>query len=105
MSGTVVGIDLSPIFIARGQELARDIPNLTFVEGDARALPLEDGSVDIIMFHTTLCHVPSPELALTEAARVPDVGRLASPSSTAITRRPPARAATSTRSRHARMPR
>ena len=74
--GMVVGIDPSPIFIAKGRELARDIPNLTFVEGDARALPLEDGSVDVVVFHTTLCHVPSPELALTEAARVLDVGGL-----------------------------
>ncbi len=72
----VVGIDPSPIFIAKGRELARDIPNLTFVEGDARALPLEDGSVDVVVFHTTLRHVPSPELALTEAARVLDHGGL-----------------------------
>ena len=68
--GTVVGVDPSPIFIAKGRELARDFPNLRFVEGDARALPLEDGSFDVVVFHTTLCHVPDPELALTEASRV-----------------------------------
>jgi ubiquinone/menaquinone biosynthesis C-methylase UbiE len=66
----VVGVDPSPIFIARGRELAQDLPNLRFVEGDARALPLENGSVDVVVFHTTLCHVPGPELALTEASRV-----------------------------------
>ena len=65
---TVVGVDPSPIFIAKGRELARDIPNLRFVEGDARALPLEDGSLDVLVFHTTLCHVPGPERALNEAS-------------------------------------
>jgi ubiquinone/menaquinone biosynthesis C-methylase UbiE len=74
--GTVVGVDPSAIFIAKGRELARDIPNLRFVEGDARALPLEDESLDVLVFHTTLCHVPSPERALTEASRVLVAGGL-----------------------------
>ena len=68
--GDVVGVDPSPIFIAKGRELGRDCRNLTFVEGDARALPLEDNSFDVVVFHTMLCHVPGPELALTEASRV-----------------------------------
>jgi ubiquinone/menaquinone biosynthesis C-methylase UbiE len=68
--GDVVGVDPSPIFIEKGRELARDLPNLTFVEGDARALPFEDGSFHVAVFHTTLCHVPEPELALAEASRV-----------------------------------
>jgi ubiquinone/menaquinone biosynthesis C-methylase UbiE len=68
--GSVVGVDPSPIFVAKGRELAQDLPNLGFVEGDARALPLEDGSFDVVVFHTTLCHVPGPELALTEASRI-----------------------------------
>jgi ubiquinone/menaquinone biosynthesis C-methylase UbiE len=68
--GTVVGIDPSPIFLAKGRELGRDLPNLSFLEGDARALPLDDGSFDVLVFHTTLCHVPGPELALAEASRV-----------------------------------
>ena len=68
--GAVVGVDPSPIFLAKGRELARDLPNLTFIEGDARALPLDDKSFDVVVFHTTLCHVPGPELALAEASRV-----------------------------------
>jgi ubiquinone/menaquinone biosynthesis C-methylase UbiE len=67
---TVVGIDPSTIFLAKGRELARDVPNLSFVEGDGRSLPLDDNSVDVVVFHTTLCHVPGPELALAEAFRV-----------------------------------
>lgn len=66
----VVGVDPSPIFIEKGRELARDLPNLTLVEGDARKLPFEDGSFDVVVFHTTLCHIPGPELALAEASRI-----------------------------------
>jgi ubiquinone/menaquinone biosynthesis C-methylase UbiE len=69
-AGEVVGVDPSPIFIEKGRELARDLPNLTLVEGDARALPLEDGSFDVVVFHTTLSHVREPGLVLAEASRV-----------------------------------
>jgi SAM-dependent methyltransferase len=68
--GEVVGVDPSPAFLEKGRELAQHLPNLTFVEGDARALPLEDGSLDAVVFHTTLCHIPEPERALAEARRV-----------------------------------
>jgi ubiquinone/menaquinone biosynthesis C-methylase UbiE len=68
--GEVVGIDPSPVLLARARELARGIANLTFVEGDARALPLESESVDVLVFHTLLCHVPEPDRALAEAFRV-----------------------------------
>jgi ubiquinone/menaquinone biosynthesis C-methylase UbiE len=68
--GEVLGVDPSPIFVAKARELARDVPRLTFIEGDGRALPLEDGSFDAVLFHTTLCHIPEPELALAESARV-----------------------------------
>ena len=68
--GEVVGVDPSPIFTEKARELSRDLPNLTFVEGDARALPFENNSFDVVVFLTTLCHIPEPELALTEASRV-----------------------------------
>jgi ubiquinone/menaquinone biosynthesis C-methylase UbiE len=67
---SVVGVDPSPVFLARARELGRAHANLSFVEGDARSLPLEDDSVDVVVFHTTLCHIPGPELALAEARRV-----------------------------------
>jgi ubiquinone/menaquinone biosynthesis C-methylase UbiE len=66
----------SPIFIAKARELAQDVPNLSFLEGNARALPLEDGSFDVVVFHTTLCHIPGPEIVLAEAARVLRAGAL-----------------------------
>jgi ubiquinone/menaquinone biosynthesis C-methylase UbiE len=68
--GEVVGVDPSPRFLQKARELAADISNLDFVEGDARALPLDDSSFDVVVFHTTLCHVPEPEGALAEALRV-----------------------------------
>jgi ubiquinone/menaquinone biosynthesis C-methylase UbiE len=67
---SVVGVDPSPGFLARARELGEGIPNLSFIEGDARQLPLESETVDVLVFHTTLCHVPNPELALAEAHRV-----------------------------------
>jgi ubiquinone/menaquinone biosynthesis C-methylase UbiE len=66
----VVGIDPSPGFLAAARELSEGIANLEFIEGDAKALPLEDGSFDVVVFHTTLCHVPDPDIALAEASRV-----------------------------------
>ncbi len=68
--GDVVGLDPSTVFLEKGRELAHHLPNLTFVEGDGRALPFEDGSFDVVVFHTTLCHVPGVEEALGEASRV-----------------------------------
>ena len=68
--GEVVGVDPSPIFLAKARDLARDVPNLSFVEGDGRAVPLDDASFDVAVFHTTLCHIPGPEAALAEAHRL-----------------------------------
>jgi SAM-dependent methyltransferase len=68
--GEVLGVDPSPILLARARELAQDVPNLALLEGDARALPAADASFDVLVFHTTLCHVPAPEQALAEAYRV-----------------------------------
>ena len=65
----VVGVDPSPTFLATAQRL--DPPgNVSFVEGDVRALAFPDSSFDVVVFHTTLCHVPGPEVALREAARL-----------------------------------
>ena len=65
----------SPFFLERARQLAardpaRDGERVELLEGDARAVPLPDGSVDVVVFYTTLCHVPGPERALTEAHRV-----------------------------------
>ena len=67
---TVVGVDPSPGFLAAARELSEGIAGIELVQGDAKALPLESGSVDAVVFHTTLCHVRDPDLALGEAFRV-----------------------------------
>jgi ubiquinone/menaquinone biosynthesis C-methylase UbiE len=66
----VIGVDPSPIFVEKARELGRSLPHLSFRTGDARAIPFADGSFDLVLFHTTLCHIPDPEKALQEAWRV-----------------------------------
>ena len=66
-----VGVDPSPVFIAKAMEVAPRAGKVRFHEADGRALPLADANFDVVIFHTTLCHVPKPEAALTEALRVP----------------------------------
>lgn len=84
----VVGIDPSPGFIERARARAEDIPHLSFICGDGRDLPFEDGAFDAIVCHTSLCHIPDPDAVLAEAHRVTSPGGLLAVS-TAIT--PPRR--------------
>jgi SAM-dependent methyltransferase len=65
-----VGVDPSPVFIARARELSRAAPNLAFEEGDGRKLRFANAAFDVVVLHTTLCHIPQPDRALTEAFRV-----------------------------------
>lgn len=67
---SAVGVDPSPTFADKARELGAGIPTLTFEEADGRSLPFASGSFDIVVFHTTLCHVPGPEAMLEEAVRV-----------------------------------
>ncbi len=66
----VVGLDPSPVFLAKARELAEGIDNLIFEEGDGRSLPFDDESFDLVVLHTLLCHVPEPEIVVLEARRV-----------------------------------
>jgi ubiquinone/menaquinone biosynthesis C-methylase UbiE len=68
--GEVVGVDVAPSLLTEARELAADLPNVAFLEADGRALPFEDASFDVVVFDSTLTHVPGPELALGEAFRV-----------------------------------
>lgn len=68
--GEVVGLDPSPVFLAKARELAAGTPKLRFEEGDARSLPYKDGAFDVVVFHTCLTHIPGPDKALAEAFRV-----------------------------------
>jgi ubiquinone/menaquinone biosynthesis C-methylase UbiE len=68
--GRVVGLDPSAVLLERAQQLNDAGGRLSFVEGDARALPFAAVSFDVIVLHTTLCHIPGPERVLAEAFRV-----------------------------------
>jgi len=68
--GEVVGTDPSEFFLNIARDLAKFRENVRFNLADARNLPFPDETFDVAVFHTTLCHVPSPEKALEEAWRV-----------------------------------
>jgi SAM-dependent methyltransferase len=66
----VVGVDPSPVFVAKARTLAQGIPNLSFEEGDGRSLALPNEAFDTVVVHQTLSHVPQPEQLVAEAFRV-----------------------------------
>jgi ubiquinone/menaquinone biosynthesis C-methylase UbiE len=66
----VVGVDVAPSLVGRARELASDLTNVAFEVADGRSLPFESESFDVVVFDSTLSHVPSPEAALAEASRV-----------------------------------
>jgi ubiquinone/menaquinone biosynthesis C-methylase UbiE len=68
--GAVVGVDVAPSLLIKARDLATDLPNVTFQESDGRSLPFEDEIFDVVVFDSTLSHVPAPEGALAEAFRV-----------------------------------
>jgi SAM-dependent methyltransferase len=68
--GEVVGVDPSPVFIAKARDLTVGESAIVFEEGDGRALRFPDGDFDAVVLHTTLCHIPEPERVLAEAFRV-----------------------------------
>jgi ubiquinone/menaquinone biosynthesis C-methylase UbiE len=66
----VLGVDPSPVFIAKARTLAQGIPHLSFKESDGRSLALDAGSFDVVVVHQALSHVPQPAQLLAEAFRV-----------------------------------
>ncbi len=69
-NGQVISTDPSLGLVAAGQELGADISNLSFEVADGGSLRFDDGSIDTVLFHTVLSHVPDPSILLAEAARV-----------------------------------
>ncbi|MFA3918974.1 methyltransferase domain-containing protein [Ruegeria hyattellae] len=65
-----LGIEPSPVMVARAQSHFSGDPRLSFETGDAKRTELRDASVDLVLMHTLLCHVPEPQEAVTEAFRV-----------------------------------
>lgn len=65
--GRVVGLERSADQLAK---VPRDVPNLSFVQGDAHALPFDDGGFDVVYCRYLLEHVADPVRVLREAHRV-----------------------------------
>jgi SAM-dependent methyltransferase len=71
--GRVIGLDASPAFLAVARDLAREAgleAGVEFREGDARALPFDEGAFDAVVAATALAHVPDGTRAIPEMVRV-----------------------------------
>ena len=68
--GQAIGVDPSEVFIKRARTLAQRVPNVSFEQGDGRLLRFGPDAFDVVVLHTTLCHVPKPERLIEEAHRV-----------------------------------
>lgn len=68
--GSVVGVDTAESLLEKARELAAGIDDVRFEVADARSLPFEDGSFDVVVFDSTLSRVPEPGRAVAEAFRV-----------------------------------
>jgi ubiquinone/menaquinone biosynthesis C-methylase UbiE len=66
----IVGVDPSPVFLAKARELSTEFRHVTFRAGDVRGLEFGDGAFDVAIAHTCLTHVPGPEEGLRELFRV-----------------------------------
>jgi SAM-dependent methyltransferase len=68
----VIGVDPVPELLDEARRLAIEAGagNVTFVEGDATALPFEPTSFDLATCARTLHHIRRPELVVAELARV-----------------------------------
>ncbi len=66
----VIGIDPSAGLISEAKKLAGRFLNLEFEVGNGTALRFADDSIDSVVMHTVLSHVPLPEQLLQEAFRV-----------------------------------
>lgn len=65
------GVDASPAYVEFAR---RQVPAARFTVGDARALPLATGSVDVAVSGLALNFVPEPATAVAELARVTRAG-------------------------------
>lgn len=67
----IQGLEPSPRLIAMARHSAdRSTMPVTFIEGSAEAIPLDDDSIDTVVTTWTLCTIPEAVQALTEMRRV-----------------------------------
>jgi len=67
----LVGLDLSPEMLAIARKRAAELNrSIDLREGDAHALPFEDGTFDTAVCTYSLCNIPDARLAVREMKRV-----------------------------------
>ncbi|MCU0555357.1 MAG: arsenite methyltransferase [Syntrophales bacterium] len=71
-AGKVIGVDMTPEMVGRARENARKdgIENVEFRLGDIEHLPVEDGSVDVIISNCVINLAPDKGRVFREAFRV-----------------------------------
>jgi ubiquinone/menaquinone biosynthesis C-methylase UbiE len=71
-SGKVIGVDMTPDMVARAQQNASNggFNNVEFRLGDIEALPVEDGSVDVVLSNCVINLLPDKRQAFREIHRV-----------------------------------
>jgi arsenite methyltransferase len=71
-SGRVIGIDFTPEMIKKARANAQKMgyDNVTFVEGDIEAMPLEDGLADVVVSNCVMNLVPDKAQAFAETYRI-----------------------------------
>ena len=74
----IIGIDRDTTFINYAKEKARkqDMYNISYLEGDALKLPLEDNLVDACISHTVIEHIPNKEFLLEQKRVCKSKGRV-----------------------------
>ncbi len=67
-----VGLDIVDRFTDAGVRLAKEhgVANVSFVQGDGISLPFQDAYFDVVLSHSVIEHVESPETYLSECFRV-----------------------------------
>jgi ArsR family transcriptional regulator len=66
----VIAIDREPAMIESARKRLKHVDNVDFRLGDLSRLPLKNDEVDAAIMVLLLHHVPEPEVAITEVARV-----------------------------------
>jgi SAM-dependent methyltransferase len=71
-SGRVIGVDMTDAMLAKAQANAKraELTNVEFRKGEIEALPVADGSVDVVISSCVLNLVPDKDTAFREIHRV-----------------------------------
>lgn len=87
---TVTGVDIMPKMIEQARATARKMKvedKVRFMEGDARSLPFDDGSFDVVLVESVTIFVEDVARALAEYSRVLKPGGVLCDNEVCITRK------------------